>query len=235
MSITLVDINQLNATSSQDKDMLIAVDLPSGGGYVIRKISKEDFFKLTGQALEYTLGAGSNDVFVFTGSYKSIFGNFGGGSFLMHLIPRLGVSSDGSTLGAHMTSAGELVAGNSSGLDGALNIYWGSAVYNYNALDLEQLATVVEPTTGSTTSATEARTSILIMDVGGTIATHTINLPAEAKIGWVFELKVNDTITTLTMDGGIATIEDALTTATDVYAKWTRTLEGGSPFWRRLV
>ena len=235
MAISLVDINQLTATTSQDKDMLVAVDQPSGGGFVIRKITKEDFFKLTGQPLEYTLGAGANDVFVFTASYKSIFGFFGGGSYLMHVIPTVGASSDGSTFGARMTAAGGLIAGNSSGVDGDLQMFFGSNTYNYNALDLEKLATVVEPLTGGTTSATEARTSVLIMDVGGTIATHTINFPAEAKIGWTMEIKVNDTIIALTLGGGVATIEDPLTTATDVYAKWVRTVEGGSAFWRRLV
>jgi len=237
-TFTLVDIQDLTESTSKDKGMFYAVAVPVGGGaFVLRKLSKENLFKLQGQDINFTTVVGGNDVISFDGApnfNKVVYLNNGGTGVLLFKVGTIGVSANGTSNVVQMSAAGELRVG-LIGTDAAFNLWQGGVLYEYSAQDLEQNVVIdAAAVSGATTNADNVRQSIVFLEVAGTIATHQVVLPPAARVGYTFELVVRGTITALTMTGGIATIQDPLTTATNQGGKWVRVVVGLAAIWKRM-
>lgn len=244
MAITLVDINELASTISKNKDMLFVVEVPSGSGYIQAKITKEQMFKLVAQNLDMTttedLG-GANDVITFDGAggNKIVYVNDGTNGKMVFKVGQLGVSADGITNVILMSPNGTFTIG-AGAIDGRLRIKDGQQFYPYTGKDLMQDVIVdLDILDGETTVAKPCRQSIAYLEVDsdGTIAAHTIQFPANAKIGYTFELSVRGTITALSLTDGLSTIDEPLTTVTNGGGKWVRVINipgVGEVSWRRL-
>lgn len=235
--ITVVDINELTATISKSKDMLLAVEV-SGTLY---KITKENFFKLLGQQLDFATSAGLNPIITLDGSSGNqlIYINDGGQGILLVKIGVLGVSANGTTNICEMTTGGVIRAGLGA-VDGLSQLLEDAELYEFTGRDLEQNVFVdLDIQNTETSEAIECGKSIMYLEVdsAGTIASHTIQFPALARVGYTFEFYVKGTITALTCEGGLVTVTDPLTTVTTSGAKWVRVVTGGgggTASWRRL-
>jgi hypothetical protein len=240
MAISLVDINQLTATISKDKAMLIPIDEPAGLGFVIRKIEKEDFFKLLGHGIQIDTAVGQNDLWTFgAGTHKIFYADFGAGSFMMWQVPLTGVTANGTNYSVAMSAAGQIVIGNAATpLNGSINIFHSDDLVGSLQLDLFDLlqSAQLEPAalTGGVYNARRAGRAMLQISQAGTIATYTVNFPPDPGVGHTFELYVKNTITALTLACVAPTVIDQpLTTATNQGAKWMY-IGGATDAWRRL-
>jgi len=235
---TLVDIQDLTESFSKDEGMFYAVAVPVGAGaFVLRKLSKENLFKLQGQDINFATVAGENDIISFDGApdlNKVVYSNNGSTGVLRLKVGAAGVSANGTSNAVEMTAEGELRAGGAT-LDANFRLWEDGEAFDYSARDLEQnIVLDVAAVTGATTTAAVVRQSIVYLEVAGTIATHEVVFPSPAKIGYTFEFVVTGTITAITMEAGIATVRDPLTTATNEGAKWVRVLLGADPTWIRM-
>lgn len=241
MSITLVDINDLAATVSKDTGILFAVDVPSGGGFIQAKLSKADLFKLLLQAIDHTTSAGGNTFLSFDGptGNRFIYVNNGSTGVIIAKFGTFGVSADGATNIIQMEDSGLFTIGTSA-VNGQLRMREGGTTYDWTAQDIEHdvFADLAIANAG-TSDAKQAVQSLMYIEVAaaGTIATHTINFPTTPKVGYVFEVTLVGTITTLTMASAV-TISNPLTTMANENAKWVYVVTGGgagTPSWRRMV
>ena len=241
MSITLVDINDLTPTVSKDTGILFAVDVPSGGGFIQAKLSKDDLFKLLGQAVDLSTNIGLNTFFSFDGptGNRFIYINNGSTGVVLAKFGTFGISTDGTSNIIQIEDTGLLTIGTSA-VNGQLRMREGGTSYDWTAQDLEHnVFTDLSIADAGTSDAIQAVQSLMYLEVAaaGTIADHTINFPTTPKVGYVFEVTLVGTITTLTMASAV-TISNPLTTMANENAKWVYVVTGGgagTPSWRRMV
>lgn len=265
MSITLVDINLLTSTSSKDKDLVIAIDEPSGGGYVIKSLTKEDLFKIFGHAIDFENSGGNNEVITFdSDEFPSTYNKMvyvKGGSpsndrFLFK-IPAISVSADGSAVAASLNDDGSVQAGTSL-LDGSFILYDGGFKTTVQAFDdftadrevkifdrdetIDGHPNVENPamSNGGTTTFEDAAWNVIFMDLsGGSISTYEIDFPTNPKLGdRVTIYALTGGITTLTLDGGGNTVLDPFTGSPNINGGESRTwmyTERGTGFWFPIV
>lgn len=214
--ITLIEINELVATSSKDKDSLIPIDLPSGGGsYVIRKLTKEDLFKLVGHAIDFDV-AGATDIFTFSnagGSYKMIYFGLNASSLVMWTPIQYGIG-DGSTFAASFKR---------SGTTGSLTLKESGTEYEFFAKDLSQRFKEDTLNNASTITSESANRSVLkVLPDGGSIAAGDIQFPQSPEDNDSFKFYVDGTITALTLETspGSETIDTTIATITDGGAEY---------------
>jgi hypothetical protein len=251
MSITLVDINDLTASTSKDVAMYIVADVPQGGDFVPRKILKSDFFKLLSMALDIQTGAGSNDVITIDSATDALkFIDGGGSNFWMFQGTGLGLSSNGSTY-LVLAQGATFSVGNAAN-QGFIRLYNSGFNISHEATTLtadrthtapdndgiKQLKpsiTVQAPLTGGNIALTQFPYRIVIVNPAGTIATLTITFPAAASslAGDMISLHFTQIVTTLTLDGNGGTIVDGIATAAvNTRAKWV--YSGAGSTWYRI-
>lgn len=251
MSLTLVDINDLTASTSKDAGMYFVVDVPQGGGFVPRKILKSDVFKLLSMALDIQTGAGSNSVITIDGSTDALkFIDGGGSNFWMFQGTGLGLSSNGSTY-LVLAQGSTLSVGNAA-TQGFIRLY--NSTYNISfeaftltadrthtapdndgTMQLKPTVNVQTPLTGANIALTQFPYRVVVINPAGTIATLTITFPAAADslAGDMISLHFTQIVTTLTLDGNGGTIVDGIATAAvNTRAKFVYVSAGST--WYRI-
>lgn len=263
-TVSLVDINLLAESVSKSKDLLIAVDVPGGGGFSIAHISKEDLFKIFGHAIDFETGSQA-DIFTFNaGEFPStgnklvyVKGGSPSGDRVLFKLPAFAVSADGTNVASALNSDGSVQAGTAV-LDGKIIFYDGgfkaelianddfTADREIKAFDRDQTIdgqpNLENPamSNAGTTTLLDHSWNALFMDLsGGSITSYTVEFPTAPKLGdRVTIYALTGGVTTLTLDGGDNTILDPFTGSPNINGGESRTwmyTDRGSGYWFPIV
>ncbi len=234
MAFTVKDFWGYADDATQNKDMVLLVAKPDGGGgFNLVNMTKEEFFALTGQSIDYSTGA-SADIMTFNGdSYKLIY--LAGGNLLAQLAS-FGVTINGTSNEIQLNSSGNLKVGRSGGSSGSITITDNTssvtAIINRTAecpsnvqwafLE-DQQTTYTEATEDDTVSLDDIHQQILILDAtAGDLTDYTINYPSAPLDGATVEIAIYGTIDTID-NSSSNTIDKPITTSVGdlTYGKWT--------------
>lgn len=218
---------------SQNKELLMLMAKPDGGGgYNLINMTKEEFFALTGQSIDFTIGS-TGDVITFDGdTYKLL---YAAGGNLLFKGTSFGVSSNGTSNVVQMNATGTLRIGELTVASGTVELIDDSNSFSatisrtlkadttdeFEFIGDTAMTVATASDSGSTNAPVNIR-SLLYMNVdGGSIASHTINFPILPRNNQIFELAIDGDITTLTLQGSSVTIDKPITAA-DGYTsgKW---------------
>src|SRR5690606_10638951 len=214
--ISIVNISELGATSSVNGEMLFAVEIPGQG---IKKITKNNLFKLFGTALNINTVVGSNK---FLGFDDTVFGFYylhaSEPSAVIIRLNQVYFSTDGGVAGIFIDSVNSVLGVIAPGGNGKIQINidtkrltltlddnFAENLDAYLGTSLDQQFRLVDPfTDGTGTSAISCQRSILKVATT-TNASNQIAFPATPKNGYTFELTISGTITALTLTAGTDT------------------------------
>jgi hypothetical protein len=255
MTLTIKPINQLTASTSKDRLMRIAVDIPNGGGFLLRHVTKETLFKLLGHAIDFETAAGDNAIITADAGNNSIrYLNFGGSSLWLIRSPIFAHTSDGTNYG--LTVQNSIVTVGNASANGNLRVQ-GSAT-DLVSVQTETLTDdrdvllpdfdgtiALRPVFGRSTPADAATVNlgalnaqshrIQIISPAAPLSTLTVSFPTSPKSGQTLSLIFTETVTTLTLSSS-STIQNPLTTATDATrATWVYTNISSIDTWIRTV
>lgn len=242
--VAIVNISELNPTASQLGSMLIAVEVVGQG---IKKISKDEFFKVFGTSLAVTSSPGSTPFVTIQGQPQNI--SFLTGGYFIVKANRTYFSTDGSTDGIYIDAESEILSVfgksgtgkiqmNKNGADVVRLIldenFTGSKdAYLGTSLDQQLIYNGSLPTASAQLAASCQRSILKIKTATATNSQNDIYFPASPKDGYTFELTISGTITALTLLSGANTIDGTLTTASNTYNKWCYDLD--TTTWLKLI
>ncbi len=232
--IAIVNISELVSTTSVDGQMEFAVEIPSLG---IKRITKDQVLKLFGSVVNVNSVLGLNPFITFDATdYKIAYLNDGGVNgkvFIRMDRVYFNTTDSASTVYVDVTndilnlegvSGGYAIRINLGGQTLTLtldaNFTTGQAAYLGTSLDQQLIYNNSLATASSQLSKSCQRSILKIETAAATNATNDIFFPASPKDGYTFELTIKGTITALTCDAGLNTIEDNPATATDQSFKW---------------
>jgi len=265
MAFTVKDYWAYTTSNNTDKDFLMLLALPDGGGgYNLRNITKEDFLVIPDDmTLTFEQIAGS---LITLDTTNSVTLNYVAAAQLVYFenLLNLGLSQSGNNneVGLILQGGkGILSAGRSTGVIGVLRLYSTGG----DLMDLESEMTsdesvrikdgrksslpeyslmfrednVYERSTatngGTTDIGNGERTLVVSQADGGSIASHTFNMPANPSSGDIVRLQCQGTFTSITINTpGAETVQSPLSSASSftvrewVYdallTEWLRTI-----------
>lgn len=244
--VAIVNISELSGTTSLNGSMLFAVEIPGLG---IRKIDKDTLFNLMDTAINVVPSGALNNIITIDGtSWKIRWIDAGSNSQLQVRMNRVYFTDSDGSAGIAIDAPGNKlgIVGPSDAvfemtLDG--NVLAMTLDKNFNANTTAYLGTSLDqqfyyqdsvPTGESRTAISCQRSIMKFTTLSGTNAANTIVFPSAPKDGYTFELSLVGGITTLTLDGGDAFINDSPSSnAGTTNHKWAYYGDGDE--WIKLI
>lgn len=200
--VTLVDIQDLTESTSTDGGMFFAVAVPSGGGYLLRKLSKENLLKIeSGDTIDFNASDGKLMNLPSSGSMS-----YQIGAGILFDSNRLGIGFYSplgpSVFSAYLKQDGSLVLAD----DGYRTFYGKDLMQRFIEVELNE--------NGSVPLLAAKRSCAKILPTGGSITNGTINLPESPRDTDFVDIYISGSVTNLVIDTpGPETIDTAITTA----------------------
>ena len=225
--------------------MILLVAKPDGGGgYNLVNMTKEEFFALTGQSLDFTVSTGTSNIMTVNGTEAQLAYLAPAGVFLL-TAATFGLSTTGTWNSVQLNDDGSITLGNAGeAVDGTLRM--ANAGFTLNAtrtltatiddelalLGDQVLSQKVPLNAGSTNALNKYNTTQVLDASGGSIASHTVNFPSTPINNQVLKLTIYGVITSLTLSYAGTIIQPLTTTSGTITAAEWQYLTGTDTWYR---